>query len=101
MICMALTDVPSIPAKFDKRNATVMGIHADKPNPKNKNGELVVGQRKNSYFSKFMLERLKKNSILNADVFKDEGIDYKKQVAKNYQRFQHIVLKDREKKNAL
>lgn len=43
------------------------------------------------FFSKFMLERLKKSSILNHDCFKKEDIDYKAQVAKNYTKYQEII----------
>lgn len=69
----ALTDVPKLPAKFDRRNETVMGINDDK-----KKGKFAPAEVPRGDFSKFMLERLKKYSILNHEVFKHDGIDYKK-----------------------
>ena len=74
MIDDALEDVPKLPNKFDTRNETVMGIHDDK-----KFGSAIHDSEKpKPDFSKFMLERMKKHSILNHDVFKHDGIDYKK-----------------------
>ena len=40
-----------------------------------------------SFFSKFMLERLKKSSILNHDCFKAKDVDYKAKVAANYSKY--------------
>lgn len=78
----ALTEVPKLPAKFDRHISTVMGQYDDE------RGGNKKGQPKRRDFSKFMLEKLKKNSILNHEVFKHYGIDYKKQVAHNYLRYQ-------------
>ena len=86
MIEDALSDVPKMPAKFDKRNEQVMGIYDDM-----KKGAKFEAAKPRPDFSKFMLERMKKHSILNHDVFKHDGVDYKEQVAKNLQNFQRVI----------
>ena len=79
IIDQAITDVPKLPARFDRHHSEVMGIYEHRK----KDGK----DKRKGDFSKFMLERLKKNSILNHEVFKHYGIDYKKQVAHNYLRY--------------
>lgn len=86
-VVTALTNVPKVPQKFDRRNADVMGINEDL---RGKDGK----PKKGFVFSKFMLDRLKKHSILNHEVFKRDGIDYKKQVANNYLKYQKIIRRE-------
>ena len=70
LIVSALKDIPTIPAKFDKKNAVVLGVNSEKLGT-DRNGKM----HKN--LSKMMLERIKKHSILNHDVFKYDGVNYK------------------------
>ena len=70
LIVNALTDIPAIPAKFDKKNALVLGVNSEKLGT-DRNGKM------NNNLSKMMLERIKKHSILNHDVFKHDGVNYK------------------------
>ena len=97
LINLALANVPKLPVRFDRRFPEVRGINDDKVSERNKNRSVLSNtqakseKRKDSYFSKFMLERLKKSSILNHEVFKHEGVDYKLQVAKRYTQYQEIM----------
>ena len=84
LIKTALINIPKLPTKFDKRNATVTGVNST---------ERSLNERDPTKrnFSKFMLERLKKQSILNHSVFQEKGVDYREQVERNYKRYQEII----------
>ena len=85
LISKALLDVPKLPAFYNRKDIEVKGKTAS--NTKN----FDKSKKMDRFFSKFMLERLKKSSILNHDCFKKEDIDYKAQVAKNYSKYQEII----------
>ena len=100
MINLALQDVPKMPKTMDRRYSEVIGINSDKrTNKKKSNLTGLSGEKKGSLFSKFMLERLKKHSILNHDVFKNNDVDFKKKVAKNYSKYQAIIRKTKNNPN--
>ena len=81
LISKALVDVPKLPAFYDRRDYEVKGVSASKVKNFDK------AKKMDRFFSKFMLERLKKSSILNHDCFRRADVDYKSQVAKNYSKY--------------
>lgn len=52
-------------------------------------------------FSKVMLDRIKKHSILNHTVFRQDGVNRKLQVKKNWERYQQLVSKTKASKTQL
>ena len=75
LINEALVDVPKLPAFFNRNDTELLGISE----ARNKN--MAKDQKIDSFFSKFMLERLKQSSILNHDCFKKNDVNHKAQVA--------------------
>jgi len=70
-----------LPAFFDRNDSEVKGISATRGT------DLGKGKKVDSFFSRFMLERLKKSSILNHDCFKKEDVDYKATVTANFNKY--------------
>ena len=91
LIQNALSDIPKIPDKFDKRKAEVLGVNCEKL--LDTETDAVKSHNQTNNMSRMMLDRIKNYSILNHDVFRNEGVNYKKKVLKNYERYKQIVIK--------